>query len=239
MLIIPAIDLIDGKCVRLVQGDYSRQTTYSGEPVEHALKFQAARFPRLHLIDLQGARDGIPENAETIRNIIQSVQIPVQVGGGIREALTVQLLLEWGANYLILATVAINEPHKVDEWVRRWGPEQFIVSFDLRGGKLQTKGWTEDSPVDLDQLLERCANWGIQQLVCTDVERDGTLEQPNFGSYSSLIRKIPEGSFLIAAGGISHSRHLSRLRDIGVNGVVVGRAMYEGKIRWEELAGVS
>lgn len=235
MIVIPAIDLIGGKCVRLYQGDYARQTSYSENPVEQALKFQAARFARLHVVDLEGARTGSSVNRDAAGEIIRAVAIPVQIGGGIRESETIRQLLDWGASYLVLSTVAIQAPEKVSDWIGQWGADRFIISLDLRSGKLQREGWTEEASIGLEAMIDRCLSWGVSQFICTDVERDGTLAQPNYATYSGLVRLLPSETFLIAAGGISQTEHLARLTKLGVDGAIVGRALYEGSIPWEEL----
>ena len=236
MLIVPAIDLVQGRCVRLYQGDYSRQVTYAQDPVQQALKFQAAKFRRLHIVDLDGAKSGSGENREVIDQIIQAVQIPVQVGGGVRSEEDVSQLLGYGAQYVILGTVAVKEPATVSRWIKKWGGESFIVSLDLRRGKLQCRGWTESSAVGVEELLTRCASWGVDRMICTDVERDGTMEQPNFDTYRELLSRLPPAAFLMAAGGVCLPEHLVQFREIGVHGAVVGRALYEGQIPWEVLA---
>ena len=236
MLVVPAIDLIDGKCVRLYQGDYENQTIYNEDPVGQALKFQSVRFPRLHLVDLQGARSGSGQNRQAIKRILKAVAIPVQIGGGIRTFEDVKELLDGGARYLILGTVALKEPSRVSEWIERWGPENFIISLDLRQGMLQSEGWIEQSPVTLDQMMERISQWGIGQVICTDVEKDGTMEQPNYETYKTLLCRLPGRVTLLAAGGICSVPHIMKLKEIGVGGAVVGRALYENQIPMEELA---
>jgi phosphoribosylformimino-5-aminoimidazole carboxamide ribotide isomerase len=238
MLIIPAIDLIGGKCVRLFKGDYTRQTIYSEDPVGQALRFQAVRFSRLHVVDLEGARDGLGRNREAIRNIFQAASIPVQLGGGIRSTQDVEQLVSWGASYLILGTIALKEQQLVTEWVKRWGSEQFIISLDLRGGQLLAEGWLEQSRVDLTEMIARITDWGICQVICTDVDRDGTLEQPNYATYEELLARLPKDSFLIAAGGVSSLEQVERLRRLGVSGAIVGKAIYESQISLEELSRV-
>jgi phosphoribosylformimino-5-aminoimidazole carboxamide ribotide isomerase len=239
MLVIPAIDLIDGKCVRLLKGDYAVQTIYSEGPVAQALRFQAVPFSRLHVVDLEGARDGMGRNREAIKSILRAVSIPVQIGGGIRSSHDVEQLLSWGADYLILGTIALKEQDLVTEWVRRWGSEHFIISLDMRCGMLQAEGWVEQSAVDLTEMMARIADWGIRQLICTDVDRDGTLEQPNYGTYQELLRRLHQDSFLIAAGGVSSLEQVVQLKAFGVAGAIVGKAIYEGRIPLEELARVS
>lgn len=238
MIVIPAIDLVGGKCVRLYQGDYEKQTTYAEDPVDQALRFQAAGFRRLHVVDLEGARHGCGRNRKAIRDIVGAVRIPVQVGGGIRKASDVKELLASGARYLILGTVALTEPLRVTEWVTRWGSAPFLVSLDLKGGRLRVQGWTEESPLSLEEVIARCAGWGIGTVICTDVERDGTLEQPNYPTYQALLEKLPQGMLLMAAGGISRLEHLAALHHAGVAGAVVGKALYEADIPWERLVHV-
>lgn len=237
MLIIPAIDLIDGKCVRLFQGDYAAQTTYSADPVGQARRFQSAGALRLHLVDLEGARAGAGKNREAIRSILGMVDIPVQVGGGIRKSEDVTQLLSWGVRFLILGTVALKQPEIVAEWIDRWGVEPFIVSLDLRGGRLQSEGWLEQSGVTVEAMAERISKWGIRQVICTDVEHDGTLEQPNYSTYVGLLGLLPPEVSLIAAGGVSSLAAIRKLEGLGVGGAIVGKALYEGKISLEDLAG--
>jgi len=235
MLIIPAIDLIGGACVRLLKGDYEKQITYGSDPVNQALRFQSAGFRRLHVVDLEGARDGEGKNRGAIQAVIEASEVPVQVGGGIRSAGDVDQLLSWGARHLILGTLALEGPDEVAAWVSRWGGEHFIVSLDLRNGKLQTEGWLAESSLELEEMVERLATWGVKEVICTDVESDGTLEQPNWSTYRSLLKLLPDDTSLIAAGGISAPGHLSRFRDLGLSGAIVGRALYEGEYSWEEM----
>lgn len=236
MLIIPAIDLVGGRCVRLLKGDYDLQTTYSEDPIGQALEFEAAGFRRLHIVDLEGAKDGLGRNREAIRKIIRAVKAPVQIGGGIRRSEDVEKLLSWGARYLILATVALKQPEAVSEWIGRWGAEPFIVSLDVRGGRLRGEGWLVESRVSVDDMVARLSAWGIRQVICTDIERDGTLDHPNYETYSTLGARLAEGTTLIAAGGVSSLGQIQELKRRGVGGAIVGKAIYEGRISLEELA---
>jgi phosphoribosylformimino-5-aminoimidazole carboxamide ribotide isomerase len=235
MLVIPAIDLIQGSCVRLYQGDYLRKLEYAQDPVEQALKFQSVGFRRIHVIDLEGAKTGRGQNRQAIRHVIDSCSVPVQVGGGIRNTKDVEELLGWGAGFLILSTTALEDPEKVFEWVDRWGGHRFIVSMDLRGGRLQTGGWLTESVRSVTEVVQLILDWHLEEVICTDVERDGTLEQPNYGTYRELISLLPSSVSLIAAGGISSPEHVRLLGEIGVHGAVVGRALYEGTFTWEEM----
>ena len=238
MLVIPAIDLIDGKCVRLYRGDFGKQTTYESHPVEQALEFQAAGLARLHVVDLEGARSGSGHNREVIGSIVAKVDMPVQVGGGIRSRQDVTELVGAGVEYLILGTSVLTDPERVSKWVQEWGNSRFIVSLDLRGRELQSQGWLQHSEVGLEEALNRIDAWGITQVICTDVEQDGTLEQPNYASYENLSAQMGSQVTLLAAGGVSRPQHISKLKAVGVKGVVIGRALYEGRIALEELADV-
>ena len=237
MQVIPAIDLVGGKCVRLYQGDFERKTVYGDDPVVQARRFVSAGFTRLHVVDLEGARDGGGRNRSSIHRILKSIDIPVQLGGGIRESEDVVQLLDWGISYMILGTVVLRQPEQVEEWLQQWGTDAFIVSLDLRKGRLQSQGWLQESSLDLKQVVERVMSWGLSQVICTDVERDGTLEQPNYTRYSQLLEMLGSSTSLIAAGGISSIDQVDRLRQIGVAGAIVGKALYERRFSLEEWAG--
>jgi phosphoribosylformimino-5-aminoimidazole carboxamide ribotide isomerase len=235
MLVIPAIDLIDGHCVRLYQGDYLQKLDYAADPVEQALKFQSAGFRRIHVIDLEGAKTGTGQNRQAIRNVIEACRVPVQVGGGIRREEDLQELFGWGANYLILSTSVLETPECVTAWVDQWGGHRLIVSMDLRGGRLQTEGWLTESICSVSEVVALITKWGLSEVICTDIERDGTLEQPNYETYRQLVTLLPSSVKLIAAGGVSSPEHICELEKLGVKGVVVGRALYEGAYGWEEM----
>ena len=238
MQVIPAIDLVGGKCVRLYQGDFERKTVYGDDPVVQARSFVSAGFSRLHVVDLEGARDGGGRNRSSVHRILKSIDIPVQLGGGIRESEDVAQLLDWGISYMILGTVVLSQPEQVEEWLQQWGPDAFIVSLDLRKGRLQSRGWLQESSLDLKQVVERVMSWGLSEVICTDVERDGTLEQPNYTRYSQLLEMLGSSTSLIAAGGISSIDQVDRLQQIGVVGAIVGKALYERRFSLEEWAGV-
>ena len=237
MQVIPAIDLVEGKCVRLYQGDFGRKTVYADDPVEQARSFESVGFSRLHVVDLEGARDGGGRNRPSIHRILKSIDIPVQLGGGIRESGDVAQLLDWGISSLILGTVVLRQPDEVEGWLEKWGPDPFIVSLDLRKGRLQSQGWLEESSLDLKQVVKQIMSWGLSQVICTDVERDGTLEHPNYASYSQLLEMLGPSTSLVAAGGISNLDHVDRLQQIGVGAAIVGKALYEGGFSLEEWAG--
>ena len=238
MFVIPAIDLIQGRCVRLYQGDYAQKTVYDATPARQAERFQKAGFTRLHVVDLEGARWGQGRNRQAIREIVEAVDIPVQVGGGIRSERDIEELKNWGVRYQILGTVALTQPAQVDGWVDHWDADTFIVSLDLRDGKILSQGWSEENPTGLDQVLERIQRWELSQIICTDVSRDGTLQEPNYPTYRELLSRLSPEVGLIAAGGVSRREHLDRLRKMGLARAIMGKALYETAVSLEELAGV-
>ena len=228
MEVIPAIDLKSGRCVRLYQGDYRRETVYSNDPLSVALAWQQQRAPRLHLVDLDGAAQGKPGNLEIVSRIIRNLTIPVQVGGGIRSEETVQTLLAAGADRLVLGTAAVEQPSWVEGLCRKHGPERVVAAVDARDGRVAIKGWTEQSLVSALELARRMALLGVTRLLYTDISRDGTLTEPNFEANAALVRDT--GMAVLASGGITSLEHIRRLGAAGVEGVILGRALYDGVI---------
>jgi phosphoribosylformimino-5-aminoimidazole carboxamide ribotide isomerase len=186
------------------------------------------------LVDLEGAKSGEGQNRTVIRQVIKACRVPVQVGGGIRHQADVEELLGWGADFLILGTAALEYPAQVEKWISRWGHEHFIVSLDLKDGKLQTEGWLKQSSRGLREVLQLIRDWNLKEVICTDTERDGTLAQPNYVTYQDLVGLLPSAASLFAAGGVSSPQHIHKLGSLGVQGAIVGRAMYEGTFSWEE-----
>lgn len=235
MLVIPAIDVIEGSCVRLLRGDYGAATRYSIDPAEQARKYQDAGFERFHVIDLEGARDGKGRERKTVSRIRKACRLPMQVGGGIRSREDVEQLLECGVEYLIISTAVADTPSRVKEWIGSFGADRFIVSLDIREGKMRTSGWLEQSEEPLESIVKRISGWGIRQVICTDIEKDGTMEQPNLKTMELLLSLLPADAFLIAAGGVCSPEHVRVLSENGVSGAVVGRALYEGNFTMEEF----
>lgn len=221
--------------MRLLKGDYGAETRYEIDPVEQARKYQETGFERIHVIDLEGARDGEGRQRQTVSRIRSSCQLPMQVGGGIRNCADVEQLLECGVDYLIISTAVVDTPSRVEDWIMSCGAERFIVSLDIREGKMRTSGWLEQSEEPLESIIKRISGWGIRQVICTDIERDGTMEQPNLKTMELLLSHLPSNAFLIAAGGVCSPDHVRALASNGVSGAVVGRALYEGKFTMEEF----
>lgn len=232
MDVIPAIDLRDGRCVRLYQGDYAQETVFSEDPIQIAHRWVAQGASWLHLIDLDGAKTGRPMNLDVIEAIGKSVDVSLQVGGGIRSIHSVQRLLEIGVSRVILGTIAVQAPNMVDEICDVFGAQSVMVSIDARSQHVSVSGWTKDSDLTIKDVVIRMKEAGIQTFQYTDISRDGTLSEPN---YPNII-KMNEltGGSLIAAGGISNLEHLIRLDKLGVSGAVIGMAIYTGDINFAE-----
>jgi phosphoribosylformimino-5-aminoimidazole carboxamide ribotide isomerase len=228
MEVIPAIDLRGGRCVRLVQGDYDRETVFSEEPVAVAQRWAGLGATRLHVADLDGARSGHPMNADAARAIIEAVSIPVQVSGGVRTLEAVAGWIEAGAARVVLGTAVVHEPELAAEACRRHGADRIIVSVDAKDGLVATDGWVSTTDVRAQELIERLAALGVRRFVFTDIARDGTLTSPNYEAIEALVKSIDAA--LIAAGGVAEVAHLVRLAELGVEGVIVGRALYDGRV---------
>ena len=230
MEIIPAIDLLDGQCVRLHQGDYDQVTRFSDDPVAQALSWQRQGARRLHLVDLDGARSGQPLNDQTVKAITAALDIPVQLGGGVRTAERAEELLACGLERVILGTVALEQPDLVDALASRH-PGRIVVGIDARDGRVATRGWIEESSTEATVLAQRFATSGIAAIISTDIATDGTLAGPNL----EALRAMADASAVpvIASGGIGCLEHLLSLLSLaplGVEGVIVGRALYDGRV---------
>lgn len=237
MEIIPAVDLRGGKCVRLYQGDYSKETVFSDDPVSMALRWQEAGARRLHVVDLDGAAEGRLCNASIIQNIVRNVDIPIEVGGGIRLIETMEHLTEIGVDRMILGTIALEAPDLVNEACRRFN-DRIIVSIDAKGGYVRGRGWVEEGSIPIDEAIRKMESSGVKRFIFTDISRDGTLTEPNFAEIERFLSLTDRS--VIAAGGIASIRHLERLAAIGVEGAITGRAIYTGDIDLEEaLSSVS
>lgn len=234
MEVIPAIDLLDGKCVRLYQGDYNQASIFNDNPVEVALQWAAEGATRLHVVDLDGAKAGESVNLSVIEEIVKAINIPVQVGGGLRDRDGVTRLLSTGVQQAILGTVAVEKPELVTELCREF-PEQIVVGIDARNGMVATRGWLETSEVTATDLAQRMAQQGAAAIIYTDIHRDGTLAGPNMDALKGLASSIEIP--VIASGGVSSLTDLLSLLSlevIGVTGVIVGRAIYTGDVSLKE-----
>ncbi len=234
MEVIPAIDLRNGKCVRLFQGRADRETVYYENPVEVAQMWEQKGAKRLHLVDLDGAFKGVPQNQEVIKKIASQLSIPLQLGGGIRDITTVEQLLNLGITRVILGTAAVSNPSLVQELVSKFG-EKVIVGVDAQDGMVAVKGWVESSNLKALDLVKDMEQMGVKEIVYTDISRDGTLEGPNL----EATREIAENTSvsIIASGGVSCLEDIRRakaLESSGISGIIVGQALYTGKFTLEE-----
>jgi len=231
MEIIPAIDLRNGKCVRLYQGDYGKETIFSGDPVSVALRWQSEGARRLHIVDLDGAAKGEPVNLETIKDIIAAIDIPVQVGGGIRSIETIEQLFAAGVERAILGTAAVEKPDLVKEACQRFS-DRIIISIDAKDRMVATRGWLQKSTVTAGELASKMIELGVMRFIYTDISRDGTLTSPNFEAIAELLSQVNVP--VIAAGGISSVYHLTKLAGLGIEGAIVGKAIYTGDVKLGE-----
>ncbi|HVN67818.1 MAG TPA: 1-(5-phosphoribosyl)-5-[(5-phosphoribosylamino)methylideneamino]imidazole-4-carboxamide isomerase [Candidatus Sulfotelmatobacter sp.] len=230
--VIPAIDILGGKCVRLKQGRYDAETVYADSPVEMAKKWESLGAPRLHVVDLDGARSGTPENIGIIKTIIKEVNIPVQVGGGIRMLPIIQELIKFGADRIILGTTAIKNPNLLGNVCEKFG-ESIAVAIDAKGGFAAAEGWMYVTKKTTLTLAKEAIELGVGRFIYTDIAKDGMLSGPNFPAIEKFAAEIKAP--VIASGGVSTKEDVARLKTIGVEGCIVGKALYDGKIKLEEI----
>ena len=228
MEVIPAVDLRQGRCVRLYQGDYALETVFSDDPVEVARRWASLGAPRLHVVDLDGAKDGIPANLHIVGGIASAVDVPVQMGGGIRTAEAAAAALELGVQRVILGTAAVEDPDAALRMCADLGADRVTVSVDAKDGYAAVKGWTEGSRTTAAELVRRMEEGGVRRFMYTDISRDGTLGEPNFAAIEEILRLTQ--ARIVAAGGVSSIDHLVRLKQVGVEGAIVGRAVYTGDV---------
>ncbi len=232
--LIPAIDIIDGKCVRLTKGDYDQKTGYNEDPVAQAREFEALGFKRLHVVDLDGAKSKHIVNDAVLRAITSSTSLVVDFGGGIKTDEDCEKAFAAGARMITAGSIAVTDPARVKAWMQRFGADKIILGADARNGKISINGWKEDSAEDLLPFLERWAGAGVKNVLCTDISKDGTLQGPAIELYKTIMARFPQ-LHLIASGGVSSSDDLKALDAAGIPAAVFGKAWYEGRIKMEEL----
>lgn len=226
---IPAVDIRDGRCVRLLQGDFNQETIYADDPVEMARRWEAEGAARLHVVDLDGARDGIRTNAGVIARLVAAVDIPVQVGGGIRTLQIAKDLIDSGVGRVVLGTVALEQTQSVGQWVAELSAERVIVAVETRAGKLTGHGWMSESPYSVSGYCEALRQQGVQRVLYTDVDRDGTLQGPDVEGVRALVEEM--GFQVIGSGGVGTLEHVRQLAEAGAEAAVIGKALYDGRIR--------
>ncbi|NKI75916.1 1-(5-phosphoribosyl)-5-[(5-phosphoribosylamino)methylideneamino]imidazole-4-carboxamide isomerase [Dickeya sp. CFBP 2040] len=237
-MIIPALDLIDGQVVRLHQGDYGQQRQYGSDPLPRLQDYQQQGAQVLHLVDLTGAKDPAARQIPLLKTLLAGVSVPVQVGGGIRTEQDVEALLAAGASRVVIGSTAVKQPEQVQQWFTRYGADALVLALDVRidadGVKnIAISGWQENSGITLEQTVERYLPFGLKHVLCTDISRDGTLQGSNVELYREISTRYPQVAFQ-ASGGIGSLADIAALRSSGVQGVIVGRALLEGKFNVTE-----
>ena len=236
MRIIAAIDIIDGRCVRLTQGDFSRKTQYRADPVEIAREIEDNGIRYLHLVDLDGARTGSITNHRILEGITSATGLKTDFSGGIRSEEDIRLAFSCGASQVTIGSIAVSRPDLLRQWLAIYGPEKVILGADFRERKVATGGWTETSGRDIAGFLREYRNAGIRYALCTDITRDGMLTGVSADIYRELVSV--EGLSVIASGGIVNVNDLRDLRDAGCEGAVIGKALLEGRITYDEITGL-
>lgn len=234
MKIIPAIDLIDGKCVRLTQGDYRQQKVYNENPVEIAKQFEAAGFTHLHVVDLDGAKVGALQNLSTLKNLLADTTLKIDVGGGIKKEEDIQLLFDLGVSQVNLGSIAVKNQDLVSTWLYKFGLDRIIISADVRNEKIALHGWQEQSDLSIYDFIKLFDEPRLF-VTCTDIATDGMLSGPNVELYQNIQTAFPEVR-LIASGGVSQLSDLEVLKKLNISGVIIGKALYENKISLAELS---
>lgn len=233
MKIIPAIDIIDGKCVRLSKGDYSTKKIYNEDPLEVAREFEDFGIQFLHLVDLDGAKSKHIVNQKVLENIAKSTSLHIDFGGGLKTSEDIETAFNSGAKQITLGSIAVQDPDFCFKMIGKYGPEKIILGADCENRKIKTSGWLEESDNDIIDFILEYQNKGIQSTICTDISKDGMLEGPSTGLYIEILHKT--SLHLVASGGISGINDVYKMKEIGCSGTIIGKAIYEGKISLQQL----
>ncbi|MBL6667918.1 MAG: 1-(5-phosphoribosyl)-5-[(5-phosphoribosylamino)methylideneamino]imidazole-4-carboxamide isomerase [Crocinitomicaceae bacterium] len=233
MRIIPAIDIIDGKCVRLTKGDYSTKKIYNDDPLEVAKEFEANGIQYLHVVDLDGAKSKNIVNHKILESIASNTNLQIDFGGGIKTNEAVQLAFDCGAKQITGGSIAVSNPEMFGEWIAKYGPDKIILGADCNNRKIATDGWLKESELDVIDFIDAFEKKGIQHVICTDISKDGMLQGASNELYQEIMKAT--GIQLIASGGVSCMNDLHQLKELGCEGVILGKAIYEGSISLKEL----
>ena len=235
MQIIPAIDIIEGKCVRLTEGDYAQKKIYNEDPLEVAKAFEGIGLMRLHLVDLDGAKAGQVVNWKVLEKIANNTELKIDFGGGIKTEATLKTVLDTGASYATIGSLAVRNELLFQEWIARFGAKVFMLGADVLEEKIAIGGWLEKTEISVFDFMKSYIDKGVKQIFCTDIKKDGKLEGPSIELYQKIIEQFPD-LHLIASGGVSSLDDLIELEEIGCSAAIVGKAIYENKITISELA---
>lgn len=229
MTIIPAIDIINGKCVRLTHGDYAQQVVYNDDPVEVAKQFEAAGISRLHVVDLDGAKAGKITNFRVLEQIAAATRLVIDFGGGVKTIADVSNIFNAGAQIVTIGSLAVKHPEILEEWLMEFGTQRFMVGADVLDEKIRISGWLEDGGINIFDFMGKMLSLGVTNIFCTDISKDGAMEGPSIELYKQIMAEHPEVS-LIASGGVSTIEDVIALQDIGCAGAIIGKAIYERKV---------
>jgi phosphoribosylformimino-5-aminoimidazole carboxamide ribotide isomerase len=238
MIIIPAIDIINGKAVRLTKGDYAQQKIYNENPVEVAKQFEAAGIQRLHIVDLDGAKAGKIINLKVLEEIATATNLVIDFGGGVKNITDVGNIFNAGAAMVTIGSLAVKHPELLEEWIMEFSAEHFLVGADVLDEKIKISGWLEDGGIDIFSFIGKMISLGTTNIFCTDISKDGAMEGPSIELCKKIMEEHPEIN-LIASGGVSNIDDVKELKAIGCTGAIIGKAIYEGKISLEELVALN
>ncbi|MDR2627237.1 MAG: 1-(5-phosphoribosyl)-5-[(5-phosphoribosylamino)methylideneamino]imidazole-4-carboxamide isomerase [Dysgonamonadaceae bacterium] len=233
--IIPAIDIIDGKCVRLSQGDYARKTVYNENPLEVAKMFEDYGIRRLHLVDLDGAKAHKIINYQVLHKITSQTSLIVDFGGGLKTENDLEIAFDNGANMVTGGSIAVKNPEVFEHWIKLFGPEKIILGADCKNGKIAVQGWTESTDLDIFSFIRNWRKKGVNKTICTDISKDGMLSGPSTDLYKEILKHDPQ-LYLIASGGLSSLQDIEDLEAAGIPAVIFGKAIYEGTISLKDLS---
>ncbi|TAH10677.1 MAG: 1-(5-phosphoribosyl)-5-[(5-phosphoribosylamino)methylideneamino]imidazole-4-carboxamide isomerase [Sphingobacteriia bacterium] len=234
MQIIPAIDIIDGKCVRLTQGDYAQQKIYNEFPLEVAKEFEGAGIKRLHLVDLDGAKAGKVQNWKVLETIASQTQLIIDFGGGIKKSADLDIVFQSGAEMATIGSLAVKDAVTFKQWIHQYGPNKFFLGADVKDELIAVGGWLETTNKNVFDFIQSYIDEGLNQVFCTDISKDGKLEGPSIPLYENIIKQFPQ-LFFVASGGVSNMEDIHELKRIGCSGVIIGKAIYEGRITVKQL----
>ena len=235
MIIIPAIDIINGKCVRLTHGDYAQQKVYNENPLEVAKQFEDAGITRLHVVDLDGAKAGAIINLKVLEAIASQTKLVIDFGGGIKKINDVENVFNAGASIATIGSLAVKHPEILEEWLMEFGTDKFLIGADVLDKKIKISGWLEDGGINVFDFIGKMIGLGVTNIFCTDISKDGAMKGPSVDLYKKIIEEHPEIN-LIASGGVTTMDDVIQLKEIGCTGAIIGKAIYEGRITLKELS---
>ena len=232
--IIPAIDIIEGRCVRLSQGDYAKTKVYDASPVDMAKRYADCGVRRIHVVDLDGAKASAPKNLKTLEKIAVGAGVEIEWGGGIKSEESLRAIFDYGANYAIIGSVAAQNQQLFAEWLARYGGERMVLGADVREGRVAVNGWQQELELTIEELIDGFKPFGLKQVICTDISRDGMLEGPSFDLYTDLQGRYEDVDFTVS-GGISAMKDIEECDRLGLRKVIVGKAIYENRITLKDI----